>query len=94
VPQRARSAKLVEPVGTEHLFSAATEGRNCRLTPLGRHYLPVAELRRICPTSVTGSTTFGLASGVFAEAGKGVRRRPRRPHSPVQLALWYSHSRL
>jgi hypothetical protein len=36
--QRARAAKLVEPVGTAHLYFAAMESKPCRLTPLGRHY--------------------------------------------------------
>ncbi|GAA3342917.1 caspase family protein [Amorphoplanes nipponensis] len=36
--QRARAAKLVEPVGTDHLYFAAMESKPCRLTPLGRHY--------------------------------------------------------
>ena len=41
--QRARSAKLVEPVGTQHLYFAAMAGLRCRLTPLGRHYRLMAE---------------------------------------------------
>jgi hypothetical protein len=45
--QRARAAKLVEPVGTPHLYFAAMERRSCRLTPLGRHYRMLAEQRRI-----------------------------------------------
>jgi hypothetical protein len=45
--QRARSAKLVEPVGTAHLYFAAMESRNCRLTPLGKHYRMLAEQHRI-----------------------------------------------
>lgn len=45
VLQRARSAKLVEPVGTPHLYFAAMESRSCRLTPLGRHYRLMAERR-------------------------------------------------
>lgn len=43
VLQRARSAKLVEPVGTPHLYFAALQSRGCRLTPLGRHYRLMAE---------------------------------------------------
>lgn len=43
VLQRLRAAKLVEPVGTEHMYYAATESRSCRLTPLGRHYRHLAE---------------------------------------------------
>jgi hypothetical protein len=45
--QRARSAKLVEPVGTTHLYFAAMESRSCRLTPLGRHYRMLAEQCRL-----------------------------------------------
>ncbi|MFB9406994.1 caspase family protein [Dactylosporangium matsuzakiense] len=45
VLQRARSAKLVEPVGTPHLYFAALESLSCRLTPLGRHYRLMAEQR-------------------------------------------------
>ncbi len=36
--QLCRAAKLVEPVGHEHLYFAAVEDGSCRLTPLGRHY--------------------------------------------------------
>lgn len=43
--QRARSAKLVEPVGAPHLYFAAMESRSCRLTPLGRHYRLLGERR-------------------------------------------------
>jgi hypothetical protein len=43
--QRARSAKLVEPVGTPHLYFAAMQSRSCRLTALGRHYRLIAERR-------------------------------------------------
>lgn len=36
--QKARAAKLVEPVGEDHLYFAAMNSTSCRLTPLGRHY--------------------------------------------------------
>ncbi|MEM9457736.1 MAG: caspase family protein [Myxococcota bacterium] len=36
--QTCRGAKLVEPVGTRHMYFAAMEGKSCRLTSLGRHY--------------------------------------------------------
>lgn len=45
--QRCRAAKLVEPVGTEHMYYAALESRACRLTPLGRHYRHMAERRQL-----------------------------------------------
>jgi hypothetical protein len=40
--QRCRAAKLVEPVGSEHMYFAAMEDKSCRLTPLGRHYRAMA----------------------------------------------------
>jgi hypothetical protein len=43
VLQRCRAAKLVEPVGAEHLYFAAMYSKSCRLTPLGRHYRHIAE---------------------------------------------------
>ncbi len=36
--QRARAARVVEPVGTDHLYYAAIESKGCQLTPLGMHY--------------------------------------------------------
>jgi hypothetical protein len=45
--QRCRSARLVEPVGTEHLFKAAMESKACRLTPLGKHYWRMAKQNRL-----------------------------------------------
>ncbi len=41
--QHCRSAKLVEPVGADHMYYAAMERKICRLTPLGRHYRRLAE---------------------------------------------------
>jgi Caspase domain len=45
--QKYRAAKLVEPVGAEHLYFAAMESKACRLTLLGRHYWQVAEDGRL-----------------------------------------------
>ena len=45
--QSCRAARLVEPVGTPHLFYAAIESKSCRLTPLGRHYWYMAQQKRI-----------------------------------------------
>jgi hypothetical protein len=45
--QKCRAAKLVEPVGAEHMYFAAMEGRACRLTPLGRHYWRMAREGRL-----------------------------------------------
>ena len=41
--QKFRAAKLIEPVGTDHLYFAAMEHKTCRLTPLGKHYRHMAE---------------------------------------------------
>lgn len=41
--QACRSAKLVEPVGHQHLYYAAVESGGCRLTALGRHYWHLSE---------------------------------------------------
>jgi hypothetical protein len=40
--QTCRAAKLIEPVGFEHLYFAAMNSASCRLTPLGRHYRQMA----------------------------------------------------
>jgi hypothetical protein len=47
VLQRCRAAKLVEPVGEEHLYYAAINSKSCRLTPLGKHYWHMAKQNRI-----------------------------------------------
>lgn len=36
--QRYRGARLLVPVGTDHLYDAAIHSKACRLTPLGRLY--------------------------------------------------------
>lgn len=40
--QKCRAAKLIEPVGADHMYFAAMESRSCRLTPLGQHYRRLA----------------------------------------------------
>ncbi|HKQ06936.1 MAG TPA: caspase family protein [Blastocatellia bacterium] len=45
--QKCRAAKLVEPVGTEHMYYAAMLKKKCRLTPLGRHYWRMAKEGRL-----------------------------------------------
>ncbi|MBA3288831.1 MAG: caspase family protein [Acidimicrobiia bacterium] len=45
--QRCRGARLVEPVGVEHLYFAAMQSLPCRLTPLGRHYWRMASDGRL-----------------------------------------------
>jgi hypothetical protein len=40
--QKYRAAKLVDPVGEEHMYYAATNSTGCQLTPLGRHYWHMA----------------------------------------------------
>lgn len=45
--QRLRAARLVDPVGEEHMYYAAINRGSCRLTPLGVHYRRLAALKRI-----------------------------------------------
>lgn len=45
--QNLRDAKLVVPVGEEHLYYAAMNSTSCRLTPLGLHYWRLANEGRI-----------------------------------------------
>jgi hypothetical protein len=40
--QKYRAAKLVVPVGEEHMYFAAMNSKPCQLTPLGRHYRQLA----------------------------------------------------
>lgn len=47
VLQKCRAAKLVEPIGAEHMYFAAMENKSCRLTPLGRLYWTMAKQNRI-----------------------------------------------
>jgi uncharacterized caspase-like protein len=45
--QKCRDAKLLEPVGEQHLYFAAVKSKRCRLTPLGRHYWTMADEGRL-----------------------------------------------
>lgn len=45
--QHYRAAKLLEPVGAEHMYYAAMNSAACRLTPLGRHYWHLASQDRL-----------------------------------------------
>lgn len=36
--QQMRAARLVVPVGAEHMYDAAIQSQACRLTPLGQFY--------------------------------------------------------
>jgi hypothetical protein len=45
--QQYRAAKLLVPVGAEHMYFAALESKACRLTPLGRHYWQLAKDGRL-----------------------------------------------
>lgn len=45
--QKCASAKLMEPVGADHMFFAAMQSEGCRLTPLGRHYRHMASEDRL-----------------------------------------------
>jgi hypothetical protein len=45
--QKCRAAKLVVPVGEEHMYYAAMNSRSCQLTHLGRHYWRLANEGRI-----------------------------------------------
>ena len=45
--QKCVAAKLVEPVGADHMYFAAMKCQGCRLTPLGRHYRHMASKGRL-----------------------------------------------
>lgn len=45
--QKYRAAKLLEPVGEEHMYFAAMHSTACRLTPLGEHYRHLAAEGRL-----------------------------------------------
>ena len=45
--QRCRAAKLVVPIGEEHMYYAAMNKTGCQLTPLGKHYWRLALKRSI-----------------------------------------------
>ncbi|MFL5350839.1 MAG: caspase domain-containing protein [Hyalangium sp.] len=45
--QQFRAARLLVPVGTDHMYYAAMEKRSCRLTPLGQFYWRAAKAGKI-----------------------------------------------
>jgi hypothetical protein len=45
--QKFRAARLLEPVGEEHMYDAAMKRKSCRLTALGQFYWRLAEEGRI-----------------------------------------------
>lgn len=45
--QLLESVGLVEPVGAEHMYFAAMENKQCKLTPLGIHYWNLAKNKKI-----------------------------------------------
>lgn len=45
--QKYRAARLLEPIGEEHLYWAAMKKKSCRLTPLGKYYWKLASEGRI-----------------------------------------------
>lgn len=45
--KRCSAARLVAPVGAEHMYFATMQNGGCRLTPLGRHYWRMAEAGRL-----------------------------------------------
>ena len=47
VLQSCRAAKLVDPVGADHMYFAAMQSEACRLTPLGKHYWRMAKQGRL-----------------------------------------------
>jgi hypothetical protein len=45
--QKFRAARLLVPVGEEHMYFAAIKGKSCRLTPLGEFYWRLANAGRL-----------------------------------------------
>jgi hypothetical protein len=45
--QKYRAARLLVPIGEEHLYYAAINSKACQLTPLGRFYWNLADRRKI-----------------------------------------------
>ena len=45
--QKFRAARLVVPVGEEHLYYAAMNSKSCKLTPLGRFYWSLANTGKL-----------------------------------------------
>jgi hypothetical protein len=45
--QKYRAARLLEPIGEEHMYYAAMNSKACRLTALGRYYWHLADSGKI-----------------------------------------------
>jgi hypothetical protein len=45
--QRFRDARLLAPVGEEHMFYAAINSKSCKLTPLGKFYWRLAKAGKL-----------------------------------------------
>ncbi len=45
--QKFRAARLLVPIGEEHMYYAAMRSKSCRLTPLGRFYRQLAEKKQL-----------------------------------------------
>lgn len=45
--QKYRAARLLEPIGAEHMYWAAMKKKSCGLTPLGKYYWKLASEGRI-----------------------------------------------
>lgn len=45
--QKCAAAKLIVPVGADHMYFAAITSQACTLTPLGRHYWELAKKRQL-----------------------------------------------
>lgn len=45
--QKYRSARLLVPVGEEHMYFAAEKSKSCKLTPLGQHYWKLVKGNKI-----------------------------------------------
>ena len=57
--QRYRAAKLLVPVGAEHMYFAAMESKACRLTPLGTTLLAACQGRQVVTALVVTSAFAG-----------------------------------
>lgn len=47
VLQQMRAARVIEPVGSPHMYFAAMERKSCRMTPLGKFYWQAVRARKI-----------------------------------------------
>jgi hypothetical protein len=45
--QKYRAARLVEPIGEEHLYYTAIKSKSCQLTPLGKFYWGLVNNRKL-----------------------------------------------